>query len=369
MKNIYIIILAAFFSTVHAQSIITDGFSEFTAAFNDTSRVAHYILNPTKYTSVLVDRSSNTHTLVANGGVGDSTIESTYGTAIYFDGNNDYYEGGNIAETASSVLIRFYNSSVINAASSSQYIITLNGQFFGLCFGTETAVFTDEIITLVAPSSYKVGWTSSTDSIAIGWHDLLLYWNGTTYDIYLDGVNKKNATDGTPAKVSITDFKIGRRGSAEKYFNGFIYSVTIFDPEILTETLPDRWVGTDANYSKDINGSNWFASVFDTIGLPLDNTTLASGQEFKLTVDIKDTDGSGSANWWIGKKREAKTNIKTVTCNSVFTNKTVYFGDGFSLSSDTLWVAVGDTVSIDNVTLSKQTHHLKSPANRGWLGW
>lgn len=212
-----------------------------------------------------------------------------------------------------------------------------------------------------------------TDSLII--LSVVIDQPNTEVRTYVNGALKKT-TDAPSLAGNIAPtgaWYIGRNTAAALPFYGSMYYVSFANdkltvPELQRETeLVYNAIATNASVNR-VYGQ-WFQTAWsDTIGFPLSDATLGNNQEWVLDVKSKDTDGSGSTNWWIGKKREPKTVVKTVNCSASFENDKVYFGDGFALSSDTLWVAFADTASVDNVVLSKAKHHLIQRKS-GWLGW
>lgn len=212
------------------------------------------------------------------------------------------------------------------------------------------------------------------------WHRVVITVDRSdTLKCYVDGVLVTFAETNLDAVTSVentANFVVGT--FLTSFLDGAIDELIITQGSLLTEKqvkesgfLAKDWVSTNGNVTRLRSGAGFeFAQTAwsDTLCIPLPDAILGANQEFVFDVKSKDTDGSGSTNWWIGKKREPKTVIKTVNCSASFENDKVYFGDGFALSSDTLWVAFGDTASVDNVVLSKASHHLIRNVTR-WLTW
>ena len=68
---------------------------------------------------------------------------------------------------------------------------------------------------------------------AVGWHHVVFNWNGTTYDIWLDGVKTTTfATSGHAKLANITSLRIGGDVSSGYYFNGKLSSVKCYGTQL-----------------------------------------------------------------------------------------------------------------------------------------
>lgn len=199
-----------------------------------------------------------------------------------------------------------------------------------------------------------------------GWLAIAGIQNNDSLYVYVNG-EKTNATLSSAYDITTSNsYVLGGRN----YFGGRIVYFRQEKYGDLSEAikkvreisgLPNGWRSNNGNVVREDLISNWYLTAYnDTLCVPLPDATLGANQEWVFDVKNRDTDGSGSTDWWIGKKRQPKTTVKTINCGSSFENDKVYFGDGFALSGDTLWVAFSDTVSVDNVVLSKVSHHLKT---------
>lgn len=125
--------------------------------------------------------------------------------------------------------------------------------------------------------------------------------------------------------------------------------------------LHEDWFAVGSNAIRDSANGNFFQTAYsDTLLIPLSDATLGSNQEWKFTLSNKDT-----VTAWIGSRASAKSTVKTIPGGATFGSNTVYFGDGFSLSGDSLVIAFpADTASVDNIVLSKASHHLLNSVNQ-----
>lgn len=111
--------------------------------------------------------------------------------------------------------ITFKPSSIINAATSPSQTIWRSSPYADISFpfGASTGTLTNEIATLLhvdhtgAGTTSRVAWTDASAEISAEKHNLCVNWNGTSYDIYIDGIKMNNATSGS-AMTQITEAEL-----------------------------------------------------------------------------------------------------------------------------------------------------------------
>lgn len=156
-------------------------------------------------------------------------------------------------------------------------------------------------------------------------------------------------------------------GFQNMYLDGYLAALAVVKDSIsLRESkewgiIPEGWVSTHGNVLRDLSVPEFFLTAFsDTLVVPLPNSTLGTNQEWKFTLSNIDT-----ITAWIGSRASKKSVEKTIPGGAAFGSNTVYFGDGFSLSGDSLVISFpADTASVDNVVLSKASHHLLNSVNQ-----
>lgn len=171
-------------------------------------------------------------------------------------------------------------------------------------------------------------------------------------------------------------FIVGRQADPVGYYDSTFYAVSLHksvltDRQILEDVyLADGWVSKNGNVTRE---NFAFAQTFwDTIGIPLSDATLGNNQVWQLAYKGKSSDATKTINAWIGSAAEAKSSVYTITAGTSFATNTVNWGDAFALSSDTLWFAsasTADTVSVDDVVLSKAQNSTANGRFNGWLGY
>lgn len=107
--------------------------------------------------------------------------------------------------------------------STSDRIISGHSATTDIHFGGYTGLLTNEIISLkYDAATSRSGWCDASASIAAGWHTLDLVWDGTTYQIHLDGEQKPVTTVGTPVPFTGSAWKLGASSSGTLGFNDTI---------------------------------------------------------------------------------------------------------------------------------------------------
>jgi len=158
------------------------------------------------------------------------------GGAFEFDGTNDYIHVG--ATGIGDVLgtsCWFYNPIALSKSSPAQFLLSF---YFaapsgpaGLVFGDESTWLGNEIISTRSPSSnWRTGYCDASASIEVGWHHLAVTFDGSRYDIWLDGDQVDNCSVGPPqVKWSSRIENIGAANQPASYFEGKVDEVLIYD--------------------------------------------------------------------------------------------------------------------------------------------
>jgi len=154
-------------------------------------------------------------------------------------GADDYIKFGGIVDSAGTIQpmysmhMVFYTPSIISSAStkSCSYSIAPNAAIY---FGVVAAAPANNIITVQYAADSFTSWCSDTLTIAAGWHYIAVAWNGTYYDMYLDGVQLTVTSAGTPALLNLTDVNCCYDGTT--YGNGIIRATRAIFNRVLTES-------------------------------------------------------------------------------------------------------------------------------------
>lgn len=184
--------------------------------------------------------NSNDGTLV-NGTSFDSTNK-----AFDFDGVNDYVEIPLSGVVAYSMQVWLYLHSTIISSSSPTGLFRYNnaGLQEGIALGRSTNQVAAERITMfwqeTSPLVYYRTAQNTTD-LSAGWHNFVFNWNGSKYDIFMDGV-KYTTSSGSQNDVPLVTSNaiyLGQAYTSSILFYGkqsvfALYNQTLTDAEVVS---------------------------------------------------------------------------------------------------------------------------------------
>lgn len=145
------------------------------------------------------------------------------------------------------------NDSAIGGPTTYQTAIAFNGGgTYGIHLGGWTAAATNEAFHIwsATPGGEM---TYNRDSAAVGWHNVVFNWNGSTYDIWLDGVKTTtyaHNTGGHAKLVNITTLMYIRGNLATGYyFNGQIPVVKCYNRQLSDREVLQNFNALRGRYS------------------------------------------------------------------------------------------------------------------------
>lgn len=147
--------------------------------------------------------------------------------------------------------------SAIGGPTSYQSPINFNSvATYGINLGGWTSAATNEAFHIWSATAGGL-MTYNRDSASIGWHNVVFNWNGTTYDIWLDGVKTTTYahSSGHAKLANITSLRIGADVTSGYYFNGQIpvvkcYNRQLSDDEVIKNfnSLKNRFLNKPLLY-------------------------------------------------------------------------------------------------------------------------
>ena len=180
----------------------------------------------------VVDQGSGGNDAAAAGGPTYSNVVPTFESTLSadLDGTNDYLDIDSSGDMGSFSLW-FKPDSLITTSTTAQYLLSFsaNGSDYGnLGLGSSTSAFANEVLTF-NQGNRAYGYAGAGLTISAAWHHVAGRWTGSTYEVYLDGVQVKNAEGGggSAGQVTFSALKIGGRGASENYA-GLIDEVAVF---------------------------------------------------------------------------------------------------------------------------------------------
>ena len=199
---------------------------------NDSTFVSPYVYDSRSNTQAIVDLT-NTNTLTVN-----SLTYASDGT-FSFNGSSNYTTF--TPTTAFNLYcLDFWmynnnavpnNDGAIGGPSTYQSPINFNSVVtYGINLGGWTGGATNEAFHIWSATAGGL-MTYNQVSAAVGWHHVVFNWNGTTYDIWLDGVKTPTYAhaSGHAKLANITSLRIGSDVSSGYYFNGNLSSVKCYN--------------------------------------------------------------------------------------------------------------------------------------------
>ena len=224
--------------------------------------------------------------------------------SVDFDGTNDSMAIGSSYDLGC-LSFWFKSDSTISKSSAPKALIGFTGvgnfaDFAGIQTGTVAGAVADELITLYAGDRVYV-YSSSSATIDTNWHHLAFRWSGSDYEIYLDGVQVKNADayfggiSPTPAKaqISISNFNVAKRNDNNRFFNGLMDEVAIWStPLSASDTIALYNSGVPSDLT-DLNPNGWWrmgdndggsGTTITDQGSGSNNGTLTNGPTFSSSV-------------------------------------------------------------------------------------
>ena len=160
--------------------------------------------------------------------LGTDTNDPTWtGQGLAFE-TDDYVKFGPILDRSGAVanmgtmLMAFYTPATINAAATKLCSYSL-GTGMAIYFGAVAGAPENNIVTVQydGAGSYT-SWCDAVAGIAAGWHTIALVWNGTAYDIWIDGDLKTTTSAGSPALLPLSNANCCYDGTT--YGNGLIHA-------------------------------------------------------------------------------------------------------------------------------------------------
>ena len=222
--------------------------------------------------------------------------------SVSLDGTNDHVLM-NSSYDLGCLSLWFKSDATITKSSLTKALVGFTGVSTFGAFGSiqtggnVTGAVTNELITLYT-GDWAYAYSSSSATIDTNWHHLAIRWGGADYEIYLDGVQVKNA-DGqvvgnqSKAKIPISNFNVAKRNDNNRFFAGLIDEVAIWStplsasdtialynsgvPSDLTDLSPNGW------WRMGDNNSGSGTTITDQ-GSGGNNGTLTNGPTFSSSV-------------------------------------------------------------------------------------
>lgn len=203
----------------------------------------------------LIDSSGNNrHGSILNGGYYDNTNS----TGILLDGDNDRIQTPSFTYTPYCVSVWLYNNNIIpgndtaiGGPSTYQTLMSFGGSTPGVNLGGWTGSATNEAVHIWSNSGGN-RLTYTNLAVAAGFHNFVFNWNGSNYDIWIDGVKQSVFAGGTGHAVlqTYTNSILYIGSDANTYeFNGRIFQYHMYEVALTDTQVVDLFYATRGRYS------------------------------------------------------------------------------------------------------------------------
>lgn len=78
--------------------------------------------------------------------------------------------------------------------------------YLGICFGPATGSLSGETITVLTSTTHRIG---TTKTFKAGWHFLEIIWDGSEYEIHVDGISETTISVDTAARLNARKITVG----------------------------------------------------------------------------------------------------------------------------------------------------------------
>ena len=125
------------------------------------------------------------------------------------------------------------NDTTIGGPSTYQTLIQFNGAYpTGINLGAWTGSMTNEAVQIWTGTASTYTATYNQTAVPVGWHNWVFNWNGSNYDIWIDGAKTTTYNmSGGATLQSLSNLQIGY-SSPGYYFNGKIPIVKVYDRQL-----------------------------------------------------------------------------------------------------------------------------------------
>jgi hypothetical protein len=225
----------------------TTGYRYFTNVQMEQGTYPSPFVKGTRSSTTAINDLTQNNTITAT----SLTYANNASTSFSFNGPN-YIDASVTPFSLYNLNVWLYNNYIIpgndsaigGIVTSYQSPINFNRQTTqGINLGGWTGSATNESVHIWSNSSTASGFNGMThirDQIPIGWHNFQFNWNGSTYDIWVDGIKRTTfaANFGHATLHPVNAIRIGGDVAQSYYFVGQIPSVSMYNKQLSdTEVL------------------------------------------------------------------------------------------------------------------------------------
>jgi len=180
------------------------------------------------------------------GGGGLAQVDNLY--SFEFDGTGSYFTTSNAftSLTSFSISAWFKSNDTVTAA---QAITSSRINAIGTSQGLDIYLGSNTLVARVYSNGATEVTTAFTDTTS--WHHVAMAYNGTTLEMYLDGVSKGTATG--VYTNSAADWLIGKWNGGSNYFNGYIDEIALFNTVLSATNVENIYNATTTGKTADLS--------------------------------------------------------------------------------------------------------------------
>jgi len=201
--------------------------------------------------------------------------------------NSNYVYSGTVAGDFKTIIMEFWLADEVTSASTQNMLGSFHSSLGLVSLGTTSGIFDDETFTLFGTSAVA---TYIKDNIPAGYNQIQLIWNGSTYDVWLNGDMKTTYhLSGGANLLSNSNLYIGTRESLVHKFTGDILNWEVHDNSFTTIQVADKFQEFEQRTLIFPPKRNFRDMSLEVDG---DETGLIAGYQFgginaNLTQDVK----------------------------------------------------------------------------------
>lgn len=275
----------------------------FTEGMDMTGNIGLWHLNETS--GAIVDSSGNSNNGTVNGGISYNQT-GKFGTALDFNGSNGFIHiphDNSLNPTDKITLLAWLKwdidpslgnsyASIINKFADNHYRLQHNNANENFEFAIRTTPNGDRWVdSTTIPQKDK-------------WYLLVGTYDGADLKIYVNGNLENTASHGGDLVTSISDLNIGRRTANDRFFNGIIDEVAIFDRALSESEIENIYLRGVANINLSVrscddsscSGESW-TNLGNNLSSP-QSLSVSDNQfmQYKFGFDTDDYDFTAKLN-------------------------------------------------------------------------
>jgi hypothetical protein len=173
-------------------------------------------------------------------------LANTY--SMQFDGVNDYIETGNAFTSLTSFSISAWFKSD-DTATAAQAIVSSRINSIGTSKGVDIYLGSNTLVARIYNNGATEVTTAFTDTS--NWHQVVITYNGTTLELFLDNVSQGTATG--VYNNSAANWLIGKWNNGPNYFNGKLDEVAFWNTALSADAVQEIYNATNNNSGKALD--------------------------------------------------------------------------------------------------------------------